>query len=195
MEKFICKDNVIVIINIDFLKESIITKDAEILKMLFGIKKDSNFGDFPLERDEDSNILILKKLDIESNDWYQFLSFLKNGFPPYYSKEIFKDTMKRNFFIENLENINQVCNKLGGIPYFDKFYTDFYNTLNEEISSCKNPTDPIEDVNNLFLWGLGKTTHESFSSSYNAYPSGQGWSITKYFTDDNEKYFWTRKKI
>ena len=195
MEKFICKDDVSVIININFLKESIITKDADILKMLFGIKENSNFGNFPLERDEDSNIILLKKLDIESNDWYQFLSFLKNGFPPFYSKEVFKDLMKRNFFIENLENLNQTCNKLGGIPYFDKFYNDFYNTLDEEISSCKNPSEPSEDINNLFLWGLGKTIHESFACSYNAYPSEQGWSITKYFTDDNEKYFWIRKKI
>ena len=195
MEKFICKDDVIVIISINFLKENIIVKDADILKMLFGIKEDHNFGNFPLERDVDSNIMILKKLDIESIDWYQFLSFLKNGFPPSYSKEVFKDLMKRNFFIENLENLNQTCNKLGGIPYFDKFYNDFYNTLDVEISSCRNPSEPSEDINNLFTWGLGKTINESFANSYHAYPSNEGWSITKHFSDDNNKYFWTRRKV
>ena len=64
MSKFICSDNVIVIIDLNFLKCNSIVKDAEIFKMLFSIKENNNFGDFPLEKDEDSNKILLKSLDI-----------------------------------------------------------------------------------------------------------------------------------
>ena len=75
-------------------------------------------------------------------------------------------------------------------------FIDYYLTrLDEEISSCKNPSEPSEDINNLFTWGLGKTINESFANSYHAYPSNEGWSITKHFSDDNNKYFWTRRKV
>ena len=195
MESFICKDDVVVIININLLKESVVLKNADILKMLFGIKEDSKFGSFSFERDENSHVLLLKNLDIESNDWYQFLSFVKNGFPPFYSQDVFKDSMKRSFFIENLENLNITCNKLGGIQFFDRFYNEFYNTLHEEMTECKNPSEPSEDINNIYIWGLGKAIDGSFSSSQNAYPTFSGWSITKYYKYEGDDFFWTRKKV
>ena len=196
MSKFICSDNVIVIIDLNFLKCNSIVKDAEIFKMLFSIKENNNFGDFPLEKDEDSNKILLKSLDIESNDWYQFLSFLKHGFPPYYSQEIYKDLTKRNFFIESLEKLNITCNKFGGLSIFDKFYDDFYNGLNEDISA-KNPSEPSEDINNLFIWGFVKKSafSKDFESSLRQYPSEQGWSSTKFFSYNNDSFFWVRKKI
>ena len=40
------------------------------------LKENNNFGDFPLERDDNYNKTLLKSLDIESDDWFQFLSFL-----------------------------------------------------------------------------------------------------------------------
>lgn len=194
MSKFICSNGVIVIIDLNFLKSNSIVKDAEVFKMLFGIKENNNFGDFPLEKDEDSNKILLKSLDIESNDWYQFLSFLKHGFPPYYSQDIFYDLVKRNCFIESFEKLNITCNKFGGLSIFDKFYNDFYSTL--ETSFCKNPSEPIEDINNLYIWGFCKKSpySQDFINSLQQYPSDQGWSVTKQFSIDNDSFFWTRKK-
>ena len=193
MSKFICSNGVIVIIDLNFLKSNSIVKDAEVFKMLFGIKENNNFGDFPLEKDEDSNKTLLMSLDIESNDWYQFLSFLKYGFPPYYSQEIFHDLMKRNFFIESLEKLNITCNKFGGLSVFDKFYNDFYSTL--DMSFDKNPSEPSEDVNNLYIWGFcKKSPFPDFINSLRHYPKEQGWSVTKHFSIDDDSFFWTRKK-
>lgn len=195
MIKFICDDDVIVFINIDFFKENIILQNANVFNRLFGINNDNLFGNFPLLKNDKDEKLLLKNLNINSASWYQLISYLKNGYPPYYSRDVFKDVMKRNFFIENLENLNQTCNKLGGIPKFDEFYNKFYESLEDELSNFNNPFEPLEDTQNKYQWGLAKEYNGSFIPCYANYPTNEGWSVTKQFKFEDEIYMWFRKKI
>ena len=188
MSKFLCKDGIIVLIDLDELEKYDTLNDSFAFKNLFCLKNKNN-----LEKDSNDNYLLLSRLNINSNEWYELITFIKNGHPSYYSFDLENDYQKRNLFISSLEKLNLTCLKAGGIKSFDKFYKDF----NQKIISMENvynPMEPNKDFKNMYDWGIGIINHSvALSSSYEKLNPNDGWVTTKIFCKGKENYFYSRK--
>ena len=84
-------------------------------------------------------INIFESLHIQYTEWCHLLCFIKNGYLP------FRDDLN------NLENINLMCHKLGGILSFDEYYKIQYNSIKND-NNYYNPQMPSEDNLNLYNW-------------------------------------------
>ena len=174
-------DNKLIIINISEFKNNHYLDGANVFKILFKIGK-SDFADIPLEKDDNNYITLLSELSIYADEWYQFISFIKNGFPPKYIKEKTSD-----HFITKLEKLNETCNKLGGIPSFDHFYRNFYKEINKE-AKLYNPLRANQDYLKLYNWRVIK--EESFNNDI----MYKDWSSTDIERIGITDYIWLRKK-
>jgi hypothetical protein len=74
---------VLVLIDLHKLKINPRLEGAEVFKMLFGISDNNPYGKFPMGKDEDGYITILRDLHIESRYWYLFIILLNNNFHNY----------------------------------------------------------------------------------------------------------------
>ena len=173
-------DNKLIFINITELKYNNLLDGANVFKMLFKIQK-SDFADIPLEKDDNNYITLLSELSIYADEWYQFISFVKHGFPPRYIKEKTSD-----HFITKLEKLNETCNKLGGIPSFDQFYKNYYKKINKETKY--NPLRTNQDYLGLYNW---RVIREDILNNVNAY---QDWCITEIERIGITDYMWLRKR-
>ena len=174
-------DNKLIIINISEFKNNHYLDGANVFKILFKIGK-SDFADIPLEKDDNNYITLLSELSIYADEWYQFISFIKNGFPSKYIKEKISD-----HFITKLEKLNETCNKLGGIPSFDHFYRNFYKEINKE-AKLYNPLRANQDYLKLYNWRVIK--EESFNNDI----MYKDWSSTDIERIGITDYIWLRKK-
>ena len=66
----------LILIDLYKLKNNPRLEGAEVFKMLFGISDTNPFGKFPMGKDEEGCITILRDLQISSNQWYIFNIFL-----------------------------------------------------------------------------------------------------------------------
>ena len=98
----------------------------------------------------------------------QFIYFLRSKHPPFFGAWMTTKPIKINAWHEGyynkiiqwLEDVNIVCNKLGGFPVFDKYYKKFWegNIANEAFGTCippyqyKLPQNPGEDIHDKYLW-------------------------------------------
>lgn len=179
----------IIIIDFDKLKRYERLEDATVFKTLFKINEESSWGDFPMYKNNDGQITLLQFLDITNNDWFNLMQFLENGL-------IKINHITKNDNIELVENINLTCQKLGGIPSFEKFYKGYYegklynNGIENEIY---NPTCPEEDVKELYYWDLERDTN---SNNFRvAHTIENGWSVMKHYRLDHSvtDCIWWRK--
>ena len=74
----------LILIDLMHLKNNPRLDGAEVFKMLFGISDTNPFGRFPMEKDEEGCLTILRDLQITSNQWYIFNVFLNTGSVPGY---------------------------------------------------------------------------------------------------------------
>jgi len=173
------KDGTLILINLNELKNNHFLQDAHIFKSLFGINKDSHFGHFNLQTDDDGYITLLKEFNISANQWYIFISFIKNGFPPYYLEYKYNKKLK-NFVILVIEDLNHVCTCLGGIPTFDMFYNKFYEELKFNEPNIYNPLTPKDDYKNEYSWAIiDNSSAINFPNFATSHTPDDGWSATR----------------
>ena len=146
---------------------------AEVFKMLFGISDNNHFGKFPMGKDEEGCITIIRDLQINSRQWYIFTIFLEKGIVPGYDDYKLGKDYKYNEVSNNIETLQEICVKFGGLPSFDVFRENFYKGESEGTTLIiNNPMTPEQDKKNLYQWRI--TDHNSSCSSH-PYPH-KGWS-------------------
>ena len=165
------------LVNINAFKNLERLKGARVFNILFGFE-DHSFTKKPLEKNQKGAITLLKTLDITYNNWILFTNFIINnrveGLEEY---KKYKDEPRYNCLTHNLNQLDKICNKLGGIPVFDKFLEDFYES--DKNKKHKNFMKPEEDLDNTYVWmtyrdnGLA-STYEHFIQTI-CHPS-RGWS-------------------
>lgn len=130
------------IINLTFLKESYHNgrlKECHIFANLFGLNPNSKF-----KKSTDEQVTnIFTNFNIKFQEWNLFISFLTHGFLP-----------ENNWNLDYLELINELCNKFGGIPSFDKYYFACYRKKEIERNNIYNPGTPEKDYLNKYDWIL-----------------------------------------
>ena len=174
----------LILIDTNSLKYNQRLEGAHIFKMLLGISDNNPFDDCGIEVDENFNLTIFRELYISSQDWSLLMTFLKKGKIPYYDK--YKKDGEYSTMVNNdLERLNVVCDKLGGIPSFDLFYENFHKEGEAAEKKRKgydvdNPTEPKEDEKKLFQWAqctyFHSIDHQTFLDRHKA---GYGWNFTK----------------
>ena len=165
------------LVNINAFKNLERLKGARVFNILFGFE-DHSFTKKPLEKNEKGAITLLKHLDITYNNWILFTNFIINnrieGLEEY---KKYKDEPRYNGLTHNLSELDKICNKLGGIPVFDTFIEDFYES--DKNKKNKNFMKPEEDLDNTYVWmtfrdnGLS-STYEHFIQTI--CPPSRGWS-------------------
>ena len=174
----------LILIDTNSLKYNQRLEGAHIFKMLLGISDNNPFDDCGIEVDENFNLTILRELRISSQDWALLIMFLKKGKIPFYDKYK-KDGEYSTCINADLERLNVVCDKFGGIPSFDLFYENFHKEGQAAEKKRKgydvdNPTEPKEDEKKLYQWAhcayFHTVDHNQFLDRHKA---GYGWSFTK----------------
>ena len=165
------------LVNINAFKNLERLKGARVFNILFGFE-DHSFTKKPLEKNAKGAITLLKHLDITYNNWILFTNFIINnrieGLEEY---KKYKDEPRYNGLTHNLNELDKICNKLGGIPVFDTFIEHFYEE--DKTKKNKNFMKPEEDLDNTYVWmtyrdnGLA-STYEHFIQTI-CHPS-RGWS-------------------
>lgn len=105
-------------------------KGAEIFAELFKLNN-SAYKKEEMMKDKSGYITLCKFLNINGKDWNIFLTFIKHGKLP---EE------------ENIEILNKISNKFGGIPAIDNYYNKIVNL------DKYNPINPKEDYKKKYLW-------------------------------------------
>ena len=193
---FIFRDNSIYISNTDRFKDNHRLNGADIFKMLFNLK-DSSFADLPMMT-ENGYVTLLRDLNISQNDWILFENFITKDIIPGYN--VLSIRNKTELFLECIEKINIVCSKLGGIPYFDKYYVEIMNNPEPLKNETYNPLKPDEDYLDKYQWMILNSTTASNTTHFitvHANPE-KGWSATycsKIDKSMGNMYIFFRKKI
>ena len=165
------------LVNINAFKNLERLKGARVFNILFGFE-DHSFTKKPLEKNAKCAITLLKHLDITYNNWILFTNFIINnrieGLEEYNK---FKDEPRYNGLTHNLSELDKICNKLGGIPVFDTFIEDFYES--DKNKKNKNFMKPEEDLDNTYVWMTYRDN--GLSSTYEHFirticPPNRGWS-------------------
>lgn len=165
------------LVNINAFKNLERLKGARVFNILFGFE-DHSFTKKPLEKNQKGAITLLKTLDITYNNWILFTNFIINnrieGLEEY---KKYKDEPRYNGFTHNLNELDKICNKLGGIPVFDTFIEHFYEEDKTKIN--KNFMKPEEDLDSTYVWMIYRDY--GIASSYQNFirticPPSRGWS-------------------
>ena len=165
------------LVNINAFKNLERLKGARVFNILFGFE-DHSFTKKPLEKNQKGAITLLKHLDITYNNWILFTNFIINnrieGLEEY---KKYKDEPRYNGLTHNLNELDKICNKLGGIPVFDTFIEDFYES--DKNKKNKNFMKPEEDLDNTYVWMLYRdhgiaSTYQNFIQTI--CPPSRGWS-------------------
>ena len=155
------------IVDLDFLKHSYYNgnlKGAEIFSYLFKLKDHKFF------KNKEFNENIFIEFNIKSSTWCNFITFLKSNDIPY------RNNYDLNLSI--LNDINELSNKLGGIPIFDEYYLNFIEEYKKE-NNKRKIKGPKDDIDELYDWKIFSEKHykEQFSdlkefSYYNTFRAG-----------------------
>lgn len=174
---FIFRDNSIYISNMNRFRNNHRLIGAEIFKMLFNLKKDSSFADLPMIT-ENGYVTLLRDLNISQHDWILFENFITKEIIPGYN--VLSIRNKTDLFLECIEKINIVCSKLGGIPYFDKYYFEIMNNPEPLKNETYNPLKPDEDYLDKYQWMILNSTTASNTTHFITVHTNpiKGWSAT-----------------
>ena len=195
----IFKDDSKYIINLENFINNHRLDDAKIFKMLFNINKNTSFANLPMIS-ENGYITLLKDLNIIQTDWILFENFItKETIPGFNKLSIRYNKMNdvNNLFIDNIERINIVCSKLGGIPYFDNFYN---KVMNESIIIKDNPYNPLkpeDDILNKYKWMIYNSSSSSSMTTFitTIVKPSWGWSCGSCSKLNNNSITYYYKKI
>ena len=144
---------------------------AEVFKMLFGISDNNHFGKFPMGKDEEGCITIIRDLQINSRQWYIFTIFLDKGSVPGYDDYKLGKEYKFNEVSNNIQSLQEICCKFGGVPSFDVFRENFYNG-EQEVKAKIIASTPENDINGKYQWRRVRT-----ESAHCTHPNeNNGWS-------------------
>lgn len=147
----------LILIDLYKLKNNPRLEGAEVFKMLFGIGDTNPFGKFPMEKDEEGSITIIRDLEINSKEWYIFTIFLNTGSVPGYDDYKLGKEYKYNEVSSNIQSLQEICCKFGGVPSFDVFRENFYNE-EQEVKSKIMVSSPENDINGKYQWRAVKST-------------------------------------
>ena len=168
------------LVNINAFKNLERLKNARVFNILFGFE-DHSFTKKPLEKNHKGAITLLKHLDITYNNWILFTNFIINnrieGLEEY--KKL-KNEPKYNCLTHNLNELDKICNKLGGVPVFDKFLEDFYE-WDKIKPENQNFMKPEQDINNSYVWMIYNDVGVSSSYTHfirNVCPPERGWTCS-----------------
>jgi len=147
----------LILIDLCKLKNNPRLEGAEVFKMLFGISDTDPFGKFPMGKDEEGCITIIRDLVINSKEWYIFIIFLNTGCVPGYDDYKLGKEYKYNEVSANIQTLQEICCKFGGVPSFDVFRENFYNGEQEEKAKIIAST-PENDITEKYQWKRFKST-------------------------------------
>lgn len=168
------------LVNINAFKNLERLKNARVFNILFGFQEHS-FTKKPLEKNARNAITLLKHLDITYNEWILFTNFIINnrieGLEEYHK---FRDESRYNCLTQNLNKLDKICNKLGGVPVFDKFLEDFYE-WDKIKPENQNFMKPEQDIDSSYVWMIYNDV--GVASSYTHFvrticPPYLGWSCS-----------------
>lgn len=149
------------LVNINAFKNLEQLKNARVFNILFGFE-DHSFTRKPLEKNDRDAITLLKDLDISYNKWILFTNFIiNNRIEGLESYKKFKDKPRYNILTNNLNDLDKICNKLGGIPVFDKFIEEFYKEDKNKTENT-NFMKPEQDIDNNYIWMIYNDTGQSY---------------------------------
>ena len=166
------------LVNINAFKNLERLKNARVFNILFGFE-DHSFTKKPLEKNEKGSITLLKHLDITYNNWILFTNFIINnrieGLEEYRK---YKDEARYNCLTNNLNELDKICNKLGGIPVFDTLIENFYE-CDKIKPENQNFMKPEQDIDSSYVWMIYNDL--GGASSYTHFirticPPERGWS-------------------
>ena len=150
---------------------------AEVFKMLFGISENNPFGNFKMEVDKHGYITILHELRICQRDWLLFNIFIDTGTVPYYDAFLL-DKKFFSVFVANLNILQEVCAKLGGIPSFDLFYDNVYKSKEVVKANTVEPLNPEADITGKYQWAACRTGCQTDINNFLCRLSlNEGWSL------------------
>jgi len=90
---------------------------------------------------------------------------------------------KYNEVSSNIQSLQEICCKFGGVPSFDVFRENFYNEEREEKTKIIAST-PEKDINGKYQWRTVKTT-----TFIGQHPSAAlGWSVASTFVINSSSY-------
>ena len=121
---------------------------------LFQIRKNSQF--------KQSNKITFNFIEweIHFEEWNNFITFIKHG-------------KIRDNNTEVIDNLNTFCNKIGGVPAFDDYYSKSLNSI-----KSKGCTYPYQDIYNEFNWIIIPKFNDKLYTYYDI-----GWNGTSNTTD------------
>ena len=167
----------LVIIDLHKYKYNSRLDGAEVFKMLFGISENNPFGNFKMEVDEHGYITILRELRICQRDWLLFNIFIDTGTVPYYDAFLL-DKKFFSVFVANLNILQEVCAKLGGIPSFDLFYNNVYKSKEVVKANTVEPLNPEADITGKYQWAACRSNCQTDINNFLCRLSlNEGWSL------------------
>jgi len=167
----------LVIIDLHKYKYNSRLDGAEVFKMLFGISENNPFGNFKMEVDKHGYITILRELRICQRDWLLFNIFIDTGTVPYYDAFLL-DKKFFSVFVANLNILQEVCAKLGGIPSFDLFYDNVYKSKEVVKANTVEPLNPEADITGKYQWAACRTGCQTDINNFLCRLSlNEGWSL------------------
>ena len=180
-------DGNLIIIDLDELKSLKRLEGAIVFKTLFGINKESKFGKFKMQEDEFGCITLFSEFGIRNNSWYLLMFFLRNGI-------VVKNLEDNNKFLIKLQDINNTCNKLGGIPSYDKYYLEQIYNFQSKINKEYNPLKPDDDIYNKYHWSflVNRYAHDQSNFEIN-HKFQDGWTVTCVTKLSGNPCLWYRK--
>ena len=119
----------------------------------------------------------IKRFTISSNQWYVFNVFLNTGSVPGYDDYKLGKDYKYNSVSSNIETLQEICVKFGGLPSFDVFHENFYKGEAEE-KIMIDPKNPEEDNKSKYQWRRVRATGPHVTHP----PACKGWSCTSTIT-------------
>jgi hypothetical protein len=190
----------LIIIDLEFLKNSPLLEDATIFKKLFGLEENDDTFYYDLTINEKFETPILQDFRITKENWKNFIFFLRQGSVPESSLIIdyiinndkLSSIMRR--VLDKLESVMETCITFGGVPKFDEYYTNYFKKLNTKLCEKKyceyNPGNPREDNLNRYIWASHYSTSIVYIDFIKMHKVSDGWSVA---SSISSHFVWYRK--
>ena len=166
---------------------------AEIFKMLFKISDTNPYGDYPMITNKEGYVTLFQELRISSHQWYILKTFLDQGIVPGYRRYLV-DGDGYSYVNSNMEELNNVSVKLGGIPSVELFYKNFYDEDEKfaEVNQEYNPLCPADDVKQKYEWSGSDQVGANLRAFQIQHDAINGWSIANITAQPNRIYWYRR---
>ena len=183
-----------VVIDLDFLKTCHRLKDAVVFNRLFNLRQFKDFN-CKLKKSNRGELLILKHLYVNKEDWILLMQFLRTGLVRGYANYMNTGDNRSNV-LYSLEKLMDMSNIFGGIPSIDKFYNDFFCEKDKKLEKLYyNPLLPEDDYLKIYKWIAIRDTG---STSQGIFFNGRSdkaldWSFTTINSKGGSNFYMYRK--